>query len=179
MMRIGLCAVDAGQLAQTLHELVGSAHRTRQRAADADVKFPRSRLTKTGIKRHYLKHLDRFEVELGGNPFDRRRGDEAEMMLHNVQQRQCRGPFACRVMRNSLVRLGLKLGLTTKGGKNFAPGVSCEATDSSSGEADMEMMRLAANENSLVSSSIALAHDEVERAEDCRNVGDHVTRQKF
>ena len=114
MMRVGMRAIDTSQFAESLHEFVGSAHRARKRAANADVKFPRSRLTKAGIKSHHLEHLDRFELKLGSHPLDGRRGDESEMMLHNVKQGQCGGSLARRVMRNPLVRLGLKLGRDRK-----------------------------------------------------------------
>ena len=93
LVRVGGVAVDSGELAKFVHELVGTAHGAGKSAADADVKFARSFLTEARVEGDNFDDLDRFDVEFVGDPVDGLRADVAEAMLYFVKKGKYGGAF--------------------------------------------------------------------------------------
>ena len=81
-----------------------------KRAADLNVSTTDRLLPEHRVKRDHFEHVDRLQLELGGDPFTGVWREMSDILLDEVQQRE-RGAPLRRVMRNYLVDLGECFGL--------------------------------------------------------------------
>ena len=160
-----LAPIDAGQLAEFVHEFVAAAHGAAQGAAHPDVVLARRVLTQAGIEGHDFLDLDRFDLEFAGHPFDRFRRNESKLGLDNVEQgKDCGALAILRVMLDALVSLLLDFLGDLKRRMVLRSAVWWEATCSLRMVSDMGMMRAAKKRRGKGSLSVTLAHDKVEGA---------------
>ena len=81
-----------------------------ERAADFDVPTTDRLLPEHRVKRDHFEHVDRLQLELGGDPLAGVGREVSYILLDEVQQRE-RGAPLRRVMRDYLVDLGECFGL--------------------------------------------------------------------
>lgn len=122
VVAVGLAAIDAREFADFFHQLIRAAHGAGEGAADAEVKFAGSRLAEAGVKCHDLDDFDRLKIEFFRDPLDGFVGDEAELVLNDVEKGKCRGAFAGWVVRNALVGGGFELGRDRERREEFRAG---------------------------------------------------------
>jgi len=99
---------DLALFAEMIAELVGTAQRAGERAADFDLDFARRMLAEHGVEGDELEDVDRLEVELVGDPLDALGRDVAEGFLPEMEQRQRGAPLGDGIVRDQLVGLPFK-----------------------------------------------------------------------
>ncbi len=130
---IHMAAVDLRRLAERLHQLIAACHGTRKRAADTDMILARCHLAETWIEGHHLQHLDRLQAQLRRDPVDNLIADEAELMLHEMQQRQHGAALRNGVMRDHLVDFAFQFSGNCQGHRQSGQKVSCSGDEQISG----------------------------------------------
>src|SRR5262245_46312860 len=104
-------ALNSQTRAQIFHHFQSTRHRTTQRAADPNVRFPGRMLAKHWVKRHHFENVDRLEAELFRDPEDGFVADEPEVFLPQMQKRHYRAAAVLtRIAHNRVVHSPLQFG---------------------------------------------------------------------
>lgn len=115
-MTICSAAVDPGDFAKLGHQFVGSSHGTGEGAANAEVVFAGSLLSKTRVKGDNFDNLDGGNVEFVRDPVDGLGADKAEVMLDLVKKREnCRAALIGGIMVDALISRLLQFGRDLEG----------------------------------------------------------------